>query len=275
MTLPNDFDPTAHLVSTIQRIYNRSVRDWFQDVGPAEWIPDIATPRSSARVACTHRNDDSLLMTTLRVMLFHFEIRDRHSLKEVGTTNRHPTVIRRSRPQVVLFFQEDFQDVAGGYAPVTGRISFRLMNETTESLGRAEAVALGNRVRVEFGNAGGFVWRKGKHMFSYSDWDKGYQLQLLVRDVAEGRRIVDRVLDIQGHVPNWEYANYSENESAAGAYPTIPPTEFILGETVRLPRRRPIAEVRFQYAALELHGLRGPVCLYDRSGTWATAFVDD
>jgi hypothetical protein len=40
-----------------------------------------------------------------------------------------------------------------------------------------------------------------------------------------------------------------------------------------LPRRRPIAEVRFQFASLKLAGLPKPVIVFDRSGRHPDALV--
>jgi hypothetical protein len=55
------------------------------------------------------------------------------------------------------------------------------------------------------------------------------------------------------------------------AFPTIPGQDFIYGKTRRRPRRRPIADVRFQCALLHVHGLPNPIVLYDRSGAYSTA----
>ena len=65
--------------------------------------------------------------------------------------------------------------------------------------------------------SGGYVWRKGKVRASYSDWDKGYQFQLLCRNESDARTLIGKVLDIQGHTPDWENLNISENSEPASA----------------------------------------------------------
>ncbi|MEM9448377.1 MAG: hypothetical protein AAGA75_07570 [Cyanobacteria bacterium P01_E01_bin.6] len=266
--------PKEGLQSTIFRIYNKNIREWFRDLRD---IPtsdlDLQVPRQAALSACTHADDDSMVVTLARMLLFN-ELRGRFTTQETGITNRSPTVIRRTKPQVLLFFQEDNGDIEEGFQPVTGRIAFRLMDETTDTMTNAKAIALANRVKTEFNGASEQIWRKGRMMVTYADWERGYQLQLLCRDLPEGKNIIGKILDLQNHTPNWEYLNYSQNDEPSQAFPPLPPTDSILGEVRRLPRRRPIANVRFQYAILNLHGLPSPVCLVDRSTTWPNPLVE-
>ncbi len=182
-------------------------------------------------------------------------------------------VNRRHKPQVTLFFLEDADRIEPGYRQVEGRISFRIMDETVETMTQAKATQLANRVKTAMGTGGGFVWKKGKAMATYADWDKGYQLQLFTPNKVEAKRLIEQILDIQQHTPNWNYLNYEENDDPNDAYPTIPPTQIILGKSRRLARRRPRADVRFQYAVLTLAGLPNPIALYDRSGRYPDPLV--
>ncbi|BAS54924.1 hypothetical protein NIES2135_58110 [Leptolyngbya boryana NIES-2135] len=272
MPLPNNFSPAEHLQDTIRRTYNPEVREWFSDITTDD--PDINTPRASLRTACTHAEMDTMDMTLSRMLLFDMLIKQRWNQGIVsGDRDLNYRVLRRTRPQVTLYFLEDLEDVEPGYDPVSGEISFRLMTQTSTTFSNSEALALANKIKTEFGTGQGFVWRKGKELCSYTDWDKGYQLQLLVRSEAEARTLIGKVLDLQSHTPDWEFFNRIENGSPSEAFPTIPPRETILGKSRRLPRRRPIAEVRFQYATVKLAGLAKPVYLFDRSGRYDSALV--
>lgn len=272
MPLPNNFSPAEHLQDTIRRTYNPEVREWFADLTTDD--PNINTPRGSLRTACTHRENDTMDMTLSRMLLFDMVVKQRF-MQAQSSSDRdlNYRVLRRTRPKLTLYFLEDVQDVEPEYRLVSGEISFRLMNQTSQTLSKTEATALGRKIKSLFGASKGFVWKKGKLLCSYSDWDKGYQLQLLVRNEAEGRRLVEQVLDIQGHTPEWEFFNIVNNAEPAQAFPTVPPKETILGKSYRLPRRRPIADVRFQFAQLKLAGLPQPVFLYDRSGRYDNALV--
>lgn len=269
MTLPNNFQSTEHFQDVAKKIYNRDVREWFSDITADE----IETSRGSLRQACTHMEDDSLLLTVGRMMLFENTIRARFAHRGTGETSFSPKVIRKNRPKVLLYFLEDHQDIENGYAPVAGEIGFRLMSETEDSLTESKLISVAQKIKSEFGSNSGYIWKKGKVMASYTDWENGYQFQLLCRSESEAKALIGKVLDIQNHNPEWERLNISENSRASAAYPTVPQTERILGESRRLPRRRPIASVRFQYAAINLKSLANPIALYDRSRTWSNPIL--
>lgn len=274
MPLPEQFSPAEFLQDLTRRYMNREVRDFFQDLGGEDWDPDITTSRGALRVGCTHEDDDSLPMTLLRWLLFNHVRTLKFQQPFYGIPVSSFQESRKFKPQISLYFQEDIGDIAPGYAPVTGEISFRLMNHTSSSINPSVATTYANRIRTNFGNGGGFVWRKGRLMVSYSDWSKGYQLQLLCRSETEGREVINRVLDIQNDTPQWKYCNVSENEESGSAYPPVPELELVYGNSRRMPRRRPVADVRFQYATLNVHGLQNPVVLFDRSGIWSNALAD-
>lgn len=269
MSLPSNFSSTEHLQDVIRRIWNLEVREWFSDL---QNDPDISTGRNSLRTACLHLESDSAPNTLMRMMLFD-ELRRQPQIALPAETHLSDRVIRRSRPQILLYFLEDLNDVERGFEPVAGQITFRLMDETTASMTQAKAIAFGNRIKSLFAANNGFVWRRGKEMCSYSDWNKGYQLQLLCRNKTEGRRLVEQVLDIQQHSPEWEFFNHTENEAPSEAFPTLPPSETILGRRQRLPRRRPVADVRFQYATLRFAGIPQETCLFDRSGRFSDPLI--
>ncbi|MBE9065132.1 hypothetical protein IQ260_00500 [Leptolyngbya cf. ectocarpi LEGE 11479] len=277
MPLPDNFSPVEHLQDTIRRTFSREVREWFRDID-LDGDLDIATPRSSLALACEHRDDDSFNMTIGRILLFEtlrgrFADRLVNASSGAGSTTYRTDVRRRTRPKISLYFIEDANDVETGYAPVDGTISFRLMDHTPSSITPVIAQTYAQRIKSNFDIGGGFVWKKGKNMYSYSDWPNGYQLQLLCRTDTEARRIVDAVLDVQSHVPDWSYFNEKINAEPASAFPIIPDIDRAYGEQRRQPRRRPVADVRFQYATLEVLGVANPVVLVDRSGVLPTALV--
>lgn len=197
--------------------------------------------------------------------------------KDVGTiyayTNDLNSVRRKGKPKVSLFFSEDTsfnklkprKNVSEGRRRQEGLICFRLMNETTQSFSKANGTALGNRIKAIFGANGGFVWNKGKTMYSYCDWDMGYQFQLLCKTEIEAKRIVTATLSLQNHTADWKNFNSQENNQESIKYPENPGTHTVMGETLALPKERPIVDVRFQYGCITLDGVKDPITLYDRS----------
>lgn len=238
------------------------MRREFQDLEGID--ENINTPRASLRQACLIRGDESAKIIDLKLYLFYIILRKAKDLHPpIYAVPEKKAVLRRNRPQVKLYFLEDLTDVEFGTAPVEGEVSFRLMSETTQSLTNSKIEQLAFKIRDTFATGDRYVWRKGKHMFSYSDWPLGYQLQLLVRDRTDGRDLAEKVLSLQNHTPDWSKANYSQNEEPLSAYPYNPGTEMILGEPKKKYRKRPNVDVRFTAAFLFLSEQPNPVVLYD------------
>ncbi|RUT08424.1 hypothetical protein DSM106972_015920 [Dulcicalothrix desertica PCC 7102] len=248
---------------------NKEVRKFFKDVTADD---DLTTPRGLAKNLCLHKDVDTSELSIMRLFAYYiicgaFEGRPVYGIPTTSFQEQ-----RKFKPQVQLYFQEDLGDVDAGYSPVTGEISFRLMNQETTTLSKAEATSYANKIKTAFAKPS-FVWKKGKELYSYTDWAKGYQLQLLCRNESEARRVVEQVLDIQSHSPEWKRLRKNEAVDSAATYPTIPGNQTILGKSQKKPRQRPIADVRFQYALLHVHGLPRAITLVDRTGTFANPLV--
>ncbi len=196
--------------------------------------------------------------------------------KDMGTiyayTNDLNSVRRKGKPKVLLFFIEDTNfnklappnNIYEGRRRAEGVISFRLMDETTQTISKANATMIATQIKNVFGSNGGFVWNKGKTMYTYTDWEKGYQFQLLCKTPTEAKRIIRSTLSLQNHAPIWKYFNIVESEEELIKYPEVPGTQVIMGEVVPIPKERPLVDVRFQYAYIDLDGLKEPINLYDR-----------
>lgn len=197
--------------------------------------------------------------------------------KDVGTIyayqNDLNSVRRKGKPKVVLSFLEDsdFNKLAApnrifeGRRRQEGHIRFRLMDESTQTFSKSNATTLATKVKDIFGSNDGFIWNKGKTMYSYCDWAKGYQLQLLCKTETEAKRIVSSVLLLQNHTPDWINFNTIKNDEEATKYPENPGTHVVMGEVLELPHERPLVDVRFQHAYVSLDGVKEPINLYDRS----------
>ena len=265
---PEGVNPTEVLQDTIKKIYNERVRDWFDDLKNVDTF-DLNVPRQAAFAACWHLDSDSQGITELRMKLFD-SMRFRHAPELVGETTKSPSVLRNSKPKVTLFFSENYEDIEQGYSPVTGTIGFRLMNGISTD---AELKQIARRIKSIFSTEEERKWKKGKLICSYSDWLSGYQLQLYVRRKENAKSLVNKILSIQGHAPDWTNFQTKENEASSEAYPTIPVNEVELGRLRKMPRRRPVATVVFRYAIVKMPRLSHPICLLDYSGRWANPLV--
>ena len=266
MALPENFNSVEHFQGVVRKVHNRKVKDYFSDVGADGIDPDITTSRGSLRTACIIDDNDTLTQSLFKYMFYHLTVRRGEEFLEpcygIPTGTYQQTF--KFRPQIKLIFKEDLDDVELGYRPLTMECSFKLMDEDSDSLTKTRPQSFANKIKTEFMAVSGYKFHKGKHQLIYTDKDKGYQLKIYPYSVTEGKELISKILDIQGHTPDWENLNKSENDQPSGAYPTIPSSKQILGKTQRQPRKRPVGWVRFQHAECHIWGLTKPVILADR-----------
>ena len=147
----------------------------------------------------------------------------------------------------------------------------RLINETSASYTPEKAKLLANKIKTSFSSGKGFTWKKGREKWVYKDASKGYDFRLLAWNEAEAKKVIEQVLDIQSHSPNWDLLSVATKKKN---YTTIPGTHQVYGKQRRKPRDRPIAFVRFRRAELKLHGLFSDITLIDRTGFRTNPVID-
>lgn len=270
------FSPWEHLQSTIINSYNKIVRDEFNDVTDDD---GISTPRSSLKVACLAVDSDTAAMTACRMLMFYMTCRKAQDMQRpiYGIPSGTFDELRKYRPQITLHFAESIQDVdvEASFQPIYGQCSVRLMSESSTTITEAELRSYANKIKSVFGAGNGYIWKKGRGMLSYNDAANGVKLQINCTTEAVGRSLAENVLDVIGQTPDWQNANYKENLEAAQAYPSNPGQQTILGKPRNKPRIRPIADVRFRYATCSIHGLPNPIILYDKTGRYRNAILND
>ena len=275
--LPLDFNDFEHLQSVIRKVHKKQVREAFSDLGGDEWLPNINTPRASLRQACTIYDSDSALIMLLKQNLYFLTLRKAQDYQApiVGMPKGSLDPIRKYKPQIYLYFKEDADDVDPDFSPVDGRISFRLLNEDSESITKTKLTTLANKIKTEFGVSNGYTWKKGKEYYSYTDKEKVYQLKILAFSESEARQLITKILSIQNDTFQAKKFNKSSNDDPTAAYPTLPSTQNILGDVTRDPRRRPVATVRFQHATANVWGKPDLIPLYDRTFRYLNALVNE
>lgn len=263
MPLPEEFNDVEHLQSVCRLVVNRMVREDFSDLGGEEWDRSIASARGSLRVACTHEDQDSLNMTVARLLTYYLvqgkAARLQTPVYGIPTTT-YQELSLKYKPQITLYFDQSRREATDDYPRATGEISWRLMHETSESITEAELRLRANKIKNLFVTPNLFIWHKGKVICKYTDLENGYKLRLLVTNEAEGRRIIEQVLDVENKSPDWENLTVSESRAS---YPSTPPSKHIYGKSRKLPRRRPVENVKFRHATADIWGVSKPVALID------------
>ena len=263
-----------NLRSFLRKGYNREVNEWFKDI--LDPTPDNSTSRKQAKRACLILPKETQNSALIKMLAFRFTVQRVHLRPHVyGTPVGTFDAQRKYKPQIVFEFLEDDLDLDPDYSAIDGRISYRLMDKTSESITKADLLAIAKLSKLEFGTNDGFIWKKGKDLASYTDKQNGIQFQLLVRSKQDAKTIIEKVLATRSSNPDWSKLSYKESDQPTDAYPTVPGTISILNQTKKKPRIRPIAEVRFQYSYCNIWGTANPVILYDRTFRYLNALVDD
>lgn len=180
--------------------------------------------------------------------------------------------IRSFKPQIEIKFKQPKAEKVKDKQLLSGQISFRIMNKESTTITDTDVMTLAQKIKAKFATPP-FIWKKGKLMVSYSDWVKGYQIQLLVNNKTEGKRIIEQILDIQGHTPDWENMNLVLNEAPEKSFDETPKDKTILGKAEKQPTKRREGNVVFQYAQLFLSGREQPITLCDISHRWRNPIV--
>ena len=248
MPLPADFNEFEHLQDLIRLEHNKDVRKYFKNQAD----DDISTPKASLKHACLVKDEDTAIMTQMRQWLFEVTLGHAQSLQApvygvpVADFQRDVSF----KPQVKLYFRERYTNLTDRTAPGRGEICFRLMNESAQTYTRAKAEGMARDIKREFATPI-FVWEKGIHYYYYKDFDRGYDLRLLVKSKTEGERVARNVLQIQGHPFDSTNVDFMDTDKL---YPSNPGTQLVYGRQVKKPVKRPVVDVRFRHAQLFLNG---------------------
>ena len=267
MPEPNNFSPTKQFKDVNKRIWNKLIREYFRDVSASDDNLDLTTPRQSLLKACLHKEDDSLLLTVGRMNLFLYAttyLIDRFPVVAGSLLDETDGKITY-RPKITLFFRENAEDAEAGYKPVEMEVSFRLVDETTQSITQNKLTTLANKIKTQFGTGQGYLFRKGRKLVHYRQKQKGYDFYVRARELNDGKALIREVLSLNGDTLDSEILQVSEVDDELAAFPYNPGFVNILGKRKNKPRRRPMVNVRFRYAYATIHGYNKPVYLYSRS----------
>lgn len=186
--------------------------------------------------------------------------------------SRLKTGSRKGHPIVNFYFSTTTEQHKQGIKYLSGEFSFRLMNYTKNSILPSHALPFAQKIAAKFAKPP-FVWRKGKVMATYNNWDKGIALQILCLNSSEGRRVIDSILEVAGIGFEGECLQFNNNSAPDIAYPVNPGNEIVFGESVEEENRRREVDVTFRYATLGL-GKSKVVPLVDLTGKHGIPLVD-
>ncbi|MEH1852172.1 MAG: hypothetical protein V7L11_10905 [Nostoc sp.] len=267
--LPDDFDPFKHLQAQYIPLHNELVAHWFRDTTAAaggNWVPNLASPRSSSRVACTMTSHDNQLIMMMRHHLF-FDLLG-YAKTDLFLYQGSIDAITQpveGHPKVTLYFSQDKASIPAGGKMADMECSFRLMNYTGATYTKSLATSLANLVKTEFLFEGtGLIFPKGKNIYNYRDDAHGYRLLIRGNDEASATSIITKLLTLQEVA--FDENKLSTSTPKKSNLVTTPTQQLVYGSEVNLPNYRPAANVRFRYAFVKIPGLLKNIVLFDTTG---------
>lgn len=237
--------------------YNKQVREWFKDADENE-------TRLTLRDLCLIESKDSIAIAQQKIRFFR---------EEVQKTHLKPTVVGQPKyvvdadikyhPQIVIYFAQDKASVPEKEDAVTARVSFRLINETSESLTNAELNSWANKIHTRFFGATPYRFRKGKVIAWYTKPEDGFHLQVYGYSKQDGRAVVEDVVGFAGKTFSAKHLKYSDPERSNTE---TPEKMRILGELRDEPKWRPNAYVTAAYAYATIWNDNNIRMLVDNTG---------
>jgi hypothetical protein len=267
MPEPDNFTPTEQAQDISRKIANKIVREYFKDISANDADLDLTTSRQALLKACLHKEDDSLNLTILRNQIFNqyttyardqFPIVAGSLLDEIDANITY-------KPKITLYFKEEEDDVDPGYRPARMEASWRLVEETTQTITTAKLTTIANKIKANFGSGSGYLFRRGRKIVAYQKRSEGYNFVLRARELSDGKDLVREILTMNGHSFDNEILKLSVVEDETNAFPYNPGTQLVLGKRRPKPRKRPMVNVRFRYAYATVAGWGKPVYLYSKN----------
>ncbi|MEH1817296.1 MAG: hypothetical protein V7L09_33535 [Nostoc sp.] len=271
MVLPDGFSEWENLQDITRLEHNKAVKIYFKN----QPDDDVSNPKPRLKHSCLMKDGDTSTMTLMRMWLFEITCGHAQSLQRpvYGIPWYEIQSERTFKPQVKLYFLEPYNFTLHSdesTPQLEGEITFRLMQESSETISRSDAERLAKKIKSIFATPP-FLWHKGHFKCTYFDIERGYELKLLVPSKPEGERIIRAVLEIQDHPFDRDFLQFIDNDRT---YSTSPGTHRVYGRTVKKFVKRRTAPVNFRFAQLLVWGKQNPINLVATSGSRLRSVIE-
>jgi hypothetical protein len=268
MALPSNFNDFEFLQDMIRRWQNRVVREEFKHLGADDFDPDINISEHALRVACTHKDSDTATMMQMRNDLFYIIYGKAKQMQgavyTIPTTELH--ISNTIYPQVILCFREKAKDaLSNDRYPLRATHYVRTQHDFAS---KADVKQLAQKVKSIFATPT-FSFDKGKIKYTYLEKAKGYNIIVACPSEPEARPLVERLLQVNNHTPNWNYLNESKSNQNFNHQETVK----VNGETEKKAKRRQSGKVYFTHAELAIPGVTRNIFLVDVNREYPGAII--
>jgi hypothetical protein len=224
-------------------------------------MPTPNNNRQRLLLLCFMFDKEPIQVAQTKVMLFNFYVRPNVPDGFYGLPSGlfHDSV--EFYPQIELLFRETVaqQVKAGRKYPVHSSINIRWrVSEAEVSSGAFDSMqeTMARKIASEFK---GYKLERGTIKASYYDKAKSYHLTYFAKNEASAKEFFTKVLSLQGD--SFEDENFTIAERRASF--TADQFKTIGGKRVKMPRKRPVADIKFYGSNFKVHGIIPPRCLVD------------
>lgn len=181
--------------------------------------------------------------------------------------NKSPTEISTlsNRPYITLYFSQRPYEVARGRKPTEMELTINIMGKKDTEISKNDLKTFATRISDIFNKESPYLHTKGKIYFTYHDWENGYHLQILAKNEPDARQLLLKILSIKQDEINEKFWKQSKAVNSNVAYPDTEETVTIMGKIYKKPLRRPVVNVVFQWATLDLPSIGKTICLVSNS----------
>ncbi len=219
-----------------------------------EYFPDKDKTETSYLLSGTHSDLINGIMSIMR----------EKALADAGTSGKGSKPLLRGYPCIRLLFMSD-SGVQGvkqircvGFSADPKIVA---VSKNIELLKQNDVGKWANMIKQIFGEKE-YVWQKGTSSLSYSGMVarlQGLEGYAHVKSESDGIELFKAMLSIFGQKPDMDGFNFSEKTNPSQFKKGDKETRVILGETVELEKKRPIADCKFVSASLIIDGLKKPI----------------
>lgn len=200
-----------------------------------------------------------------------------YSQQEENATiiSRSGNVKRNDKVTLILYFLEERPKLKTGAIILDksprkhGVMSLRLMEYESPTrkneiiYTKEQFIPLAEKVKAQLATPP-VVWKKGKKLYSYTNWKKGVQFQVNAENEASARTVINACLDVRGFTFETECFNLVQSLGEGSRYPDTKDSITLLGQKRYFKNERPIVPVTFRWAKLYFPTINENFWLYDR-----------
>jgi hypothetical protein len=178
-----------------------------------------------------------------------------------GKTKNGSWPLLKGQPQIKLYF-------LGENGNGEAEISLRIMDKSDDpksslaKIDKSDLKKYAASIKKQFATPSLFTWQKGRDVISYRNRWQGFEGWYLCRNEAVGRALISKLLAIVDQTVDESSIRFTT--APAVAFPTNPADITVLGEPVSQDTERPLVDVNFYRAEINLSNLRHPISLVER-----------